>query len=40
MANGHAGDLENDAASEPVMAAAEGQLDVEQIAQWLDTRPS
>lgn len=38
--NGHTVDLDDDAAFELVMAAAEGHLDVEQIGQRLVTRPS
>jgi death on curing protein len=37
--NGHRADLDDDAAFELVMAAAEGRLDVEQIAQRLAIRP-
>lgn len=38
--NGHTADLDDDAAFELVMAAAEGNRDVEQIAQRLVIRPS
>jgi death on curing protein len=38
--NGHTVDLDDDAAFELVMAAADGHLDVEQIAQRLVVRPS
>ena len=37
--NGYTVDLDDDAAFELVMAAAEGQLDIEQIAQRLVTHP-
>lgn len=38
--NGHTADLDDDAAFELVMAAAEGHLDVEQIAERLRIRPT
>lgn len=38
--NGHTADLDDDTAFELVMAAAEGRLDVEQIAERLRIRPS